>query len=66
MLEIYMRYSPILDLKVNTLSGKRIGFLRASARYFSKILSRLIFMIGFLMVAFTKKNKASMIKLLKR
>lgn len=47
----------LLGLKVTTLSGKRIGFLRASARYFSKILSRLIFMIGFLMVAFTKKKQ---------
>jgi uncharacterized RDD family membrane protein YckC len=47
----------LLGLKVTTISGKRIGFLRASVRYFGKILSRLIFMIGFLMIPFTKKKQ---------
>ena len=47
----------VLGLKVTSLSGKRIGFLRASVRYFCKILSRLIFMIGFFMIPFTKKNQ---------
>lgn len=48
----------MLHLKVVSMKGKRLGFWRATLRYFSKILSRLILMIGFLMIAFTKKKQA--------
>ena len=48
----------VMGLKVVNLKGERIGFTRASVRYFSKFLSRLILMIGFLMIAFTKKKQA--------
>ena len=48
----------LLGLKVVDLQGNRITFWRASARYFSKLLSRLTLMIGFLMIAFTKKKQA--------
>ena len=47
----------LLGLKVTTLDGKRISFWRATARYFSKILSRVALMIGFLMIPFTKKKQ---------
>lgn len=48
----------MLKLKVVNLKGKRIGFGRATARYFGKILSRMTFFIGLLMIAFTKKKQA--------
>jgi uncharacterized RDD family membrane protein YckC len=47
----------ILDLKVTDLAGNRISFERATGRFFAKILSSLIFGIGFLMVAFTARKQ---------
>ncbi|BCN93891.1 hypothetical protein THMIRHAM_16760 [Thiomicrorhabdus immobilis] len=47
----------LLGMKVTDLNGGRISFLRASARYFSKILSALLLFIGFIMVAFTEKKQ---------
>jgi uncharacterized RDD family membrane protein YckC len=47
-----------IELKVTSLSGDRIGFGRASGRYFAKILSALLFGVGFLMVAFTQRRQA--------
>ena len=46
-----------LGMKVTRLNGERISFLRASARFFSKILSVLLFFIGFIMIAFTEKKQ---------
>lgn len=46
-----------MELKVSNLSGQRIGFGRASGRYFGKLLSFLILGIGFLMIAFTEKRQ---------
>ena len=43
-----------LGLKVTDEYGNRISFARASARYFSKILSRMILMVGYIMVGFTQ------------
>lgn len=48
----------VLGLKVVDLEGNRVGFWRATARYFSKLLSRFILMIGFLMIFWTKKKQA--------
>ena len=47
----------MLGLRVTDLDGSRIGFGRANARYWSKILSALILFIGFLMVAFTRRKQ---------
>lgn len=47
----------LLGMKVTDLNGERISFLRSSVRYFSKILSILIFFIGFIMIAFTAKKQ---------
>lgn len=47
----------VLGLKVTDLQGSRIGFWRATGRYFGKFISRLLFCIGFLMVFFTKKKQ---------
>lgn len=38
--------------------GERISFAKASARYFSKILSGIILFIGYFLAAFTKKKQA--------
>jgi uncharacterized RDD family membrane protein YckC len=47
----------IVGLKVTNEHGHRISFGKANARYWSKLLSALILMIGFLMVAFTKRKQ---------
>jgi uncharacterized RDD family membrane protein YckC len=46
-----------LGIIVTDLEGRRIGFGKATGRYFAKILSALIIGIGFLMVAFTEKKQ---------
>lgn len=47
----------ILGIKVVDYSNQRISFARATARHFSKIISSLILMIGFIMIAFTPKKQ---------
>jgi len=47
-----------LGLKVADLEGNRISFLRATARYYCKLLSRLMLMIGYLMIFWTAKKQA--------
>ncbi|MBF0428263.1 MAG: RDD family protein [Magnetococcales bacterium] len=47
----------MLGLMVTDEQGQRIGFGRANARYWSKIISMLILFIGFIMVAFTEKKQ---------
>lgn len=46
-----------LSIKVTDEQGGPISFGRASGRYFGKILSGLIFYIGYLMIAFTDKQQ---------
>lgn len=46
-----------LGLVVTDLSGQRISLGRAIGRYFGKILSALILLIGFIMVAFTERKQ---------
>jgi uncharacterized RDD family membrane protein YckC len=47
-----------LGLKVTDLQGERISFLRATGRYFGKIISGMILYIGFIMAAFTERRQA--------
>lgn len=47
-----------LNLIVTDYEGNKISFGRASGRFFAKIISGLIFYIGFLMAAFTEKRQA--------
>lgn len=47
-----------LGIIVTDLSGNRVTFGRATGRYFGKILSGMIFSIGFIMAAFTEKKQA--------
>ncbi|WP_139492188.1 RDD family protein [Brevibacillus dissolubilis] len=46
-----------LGIKVTDLNGNQISTGQAVGRYFSKILSGLILMIGYLMVGFTEKKQ---------
>ncbi|HSG35757.1 MAG TPA: RDD family protein [Sphingomonadaceae bacterium] len=46
-----------LGMVVTDLDGNRISFLRALGRYFAKILSALILLIGYIMVAFTVRKQ---------
>jgi uncharacterized RDD family membrane protein YckC len=48
----------MLGLRVTDLNCGRVSFARASARYFGKIPSAFIFLIGFLMAGFTEKKQA--------
>ncbi len=47
----------LLDIKVTDMEGKRISFWRATIRYFAKILSGMIFYLGYLMIGFTEKKQ---------
>ncbi len=47
-----------LGIKVTNLEGKPISFEQATGRHFAKILSTLIFLIGYIMAAFTAKKQA--------
>lgn len=47
----------VMGIYVTTKEGERISFAQATIRYFSKYLSS-IFMIGFIMAAFTQNKQA--------
>ena len=47
----------VLGLRVTGLDGQSISFLRATGRYFAKILSGLILLMGFVMVAFSSTKQ---------
>ncbi len=47
-----------LSLCVTDMHGRRIGFGQATGRYFGKILSGLIFDIGFMMAGWTARKQA--------
>jgi uncharacterized RDD family membrane protein YckC len=47
----------LIGVRVVDAAGNRISFLRATARYFAKILSRISLGIGYFMVGFTKKKQ---------
>ncbi len=46
-----------VGLRVVTDQGQRLSFGRASGRYFGKLVSAIILLIGFIMVAFTDKKR---------
>jgi uncharacterized RDD family membrane protein YckC len=48
----------IVGIKVTDTHGNKISFLRATGRHFSKILSSLILLIGYIMAGFTSKKQA--------
>jgi len=47
-----------LGIVVIDMEGKRIDLVKATIRYFSKIISGVIFGIGYIMAAFTEKKQA--------
>lgn len=47
-----------LGLRVVDMNGNRIGFGRATGRYFGKIISGMILLIGYIMAAFTQQKQA--------
>ncbi len=47
-----------MGIMVTDLGGGQISFGKATARYFGKIVSGLIFGIGYLLAAFTEKKQA--------
>ncbi|MGH6881778.1 RDD family protein [Hypericibacter sp.] len=46
-----------LSLRVTDMEGERINFAQASGRFFAKLLSLMVFLIGFVMVAFTPRKQ---------
>lgn len=47
-----------MGIVVTDMHGDRISFLRATGRYFGKIISGMIFYIGYIMAAFTDRKQA--------
>lgn len=47
-----------LGIKVTDSNGDRVDFGRASIRYFGKIVSSMIFMIGYILAGITPKKQA--------
>jgi uncharacterized RDD family membrane protein YckC len=47
-----------VGIKVSSLTGERISFMNAVGRYFAKIISAIILLIGYIMAAFTPKKQA--------
>jgi len=48
----------LMGLYVTDLHGNRIGFGRATGRYFGKIISNFTLLIGYIMAGFTAKKQA--------
>lgn len=47
-----------MGIIVTDLNNNRISFARATGRYFAKIISGIILLIGYIMAAFTEKKQA--------
>ncbi|MFO8021731.1 MAG: RDD family protein [Perlabentimonas sp.] len=47
-----------IGIKVTSLDGERVTFARATGRYFSRIITNLTFLIGYIMAGFTEKRQA--------
>lgn len=47
-----------LGMKVTDEYGERVTFARATGRYLAKFVSAIIFMIGYIMAAFTERKQA--------
>jgi uncharacterized RDD family membrane protein YckC len=47
-----------LGLIVTDMAGRRVTFLRATARYFAKYVTHFTFFIGYIMAGFTEKRQA--------
>jgi uncharacterized RDD family membrane protein YckC len=47
-----------IGIFVTDLNGSRISFGRATGRHFAKIVSTLVFFLGYLMAGFTQRKQA--------
>lgn len=47
-----------LGIKITSLAGDKLSFLRAAARFLAQILSGFVFGIGYVIAGFTKKRQA--------
>ncbi|MEE7626288.1 RDD family protein [Methylobacter sp. Wu8] len=47
----------MFGLRVTDMNGNKISFGKANGRYWSKIISALILLIGYIMVAFTERKQ---------
>ena len=47
-----------MKIRVVTAEGQKVSYLRALGRYFAKLLSGMILMIGYLMAAFDDEKRA--------
>lgn len=47
-----------LGLEVTDMQGRRVSFGRATGRYFGKLISGFILLIGYIMAGFTEKKQA--------
>lgn len=47
----------VLGLRVTDLYGQPIGFARATGRYFGKVLSSIIFYVGYMMAGWTERKQ---------
>jgi len=47
-----------LGIKVVDMDGNRISFGRATGRYFSRIITNMTFLIGYIIAGFTEKKQA--------
>jgi uncharacterized RDD family membrane protein YckC len=47
-----------VGVKVTDLAGQRIGFGRATGRYWSRLISQMLLYIGYVMAAFTARKQA--------
>lgn len=48
----------LMGLSVVDIQGQRIGFLRATGRFFAKLLSNMTLLIGYLLAAWTSRKQA--------
>ena len=46
-----------LGIIITDYNGNRVSFARATGRHFAKILSAILLLIGYVMIAFTKKKQ---------
>jgi uncharacterized RDD family membrane protein YckC len=47
----------VMDIHIRTLGGEKVDFKTASIRYFSKLLSSLLFLFGYIMAFFSAERK---------
>jgi len=47
----------LVGIKVTDINGRKISFWRATLRHFAKILSAMVYYLGYLMIGFTGKKQ---------